>query len=244
MEEYDTGRLQKRKREYSHTCMVSFRGLAPGAASGSAGPGPFISQDRYQSFAPALHATAALMAGHQKRNCYRAQPAGGRFAAAAVAGVPPAAVAEHSLRELRVAFANIDWKNEKHGRRFVHHAGKMSKTVLSIVCRASPAAICFCEVGTASEPLSPENRKELCDIISREWKQHEPAATEHGVAFLFQDNLPYLTAYRPDHAADGHPRPVLCGRPPTHSAALSRHADMCKRRGGQHHQRACAVRYF
>ena len=97
-----------------------------------------------------------------------------------------------------MAFANIDWKNQKHGRRFAYHAGQMSETVLSIVCRASPAAICFCEVGTASEPLSPENRKELCDIISREWKQHEPAATEHGVEFLFQDNLPYLTAYRPD----------------------------------------------
>ena len=48
LEEYDTGRLQKRKREYSHTRMAPFRGLAPGAASGSAGPGPFISQDRYQ----------------------------------------------------------------------------------------------------------------------------------------------------------------------------------------------------
>ena len=48
LEEYDTGRLQKRKREYAHTRMAPFRGLAPGAAAGSAGPGPFISQDRYQ----------------------------------------------------------------------------------------------------------------------------------------------------------------------------------------------------
>ena len=48
LEEYDTGRLQKRKCEYSHTRMAPFRELTPGAASGSAGPGPFISQDRYQ----------------------------------------------------------------------------------------------------------------------------------------------------------------------------------------------------
>ena len=48
LEEYDTGRLQKRIREYAHTRMAPFRGLAPVAAAGSAGPGPFISQDPYQ----------------------------------------------------------------------------------------------------------------------------------------------------------------------------------------------------
>ena len=122
--------------------------------------------------------------------CYRAQLVGVPSASAGAAAPPN--------QTLHVAFANIDWKNNKHGKRFAQHADQMSETMLSIVIQATPAAICFCEVGTASEPLSPENRTKLCDIISRAWKEYCPAATEHGVEFLFHDNLPYLTAYRPD----------------------------------------------
>ena len=45
LEDYDTGRLQKRKRECANTRMAPFRGLAPGAAAGSEGLGPSFSQD-------------------------------------------------------------------------------------------------------------------------------------------------------------------------------------------------------
>ena len=97
-------------------------------------------------------------------------------------------------QRLRVAFANIDWKEGRHGKNFSKHATALGRTVNSIARDLAPAVLCLCEVGEVRSPLSTEHMQDLESIICANW----PAAQDHGLQFLYTVGEPYLTAYRPD----------------------------------------------
>ena len=99
---------------------------------------------------------------------------------------------------LHAAFANINWKDPMGGKNFARHAKELYDTISSIVEEAAPAVICMCEVGLPHTPLQPEHFARLRNVVAQAWKVCCPAATEHGVEFLYTDGEPYLSAYRPD----------------------------------------------
>ena len=144
-------------------------------------------------------------------------------------------------QRLRVAFANIDWKEGRHGKNFSKHATALGRTVNSIARDLAPAVLCLCEVGEVRSPLSTEHMQDLESIICANW----PAAQDHGLQFLYTVGEPYMTAYRPDLVSCTNPlhpaRPVRGVRRPAHGAALSFGAKGRQQPSCQRAQRARAV---
>ena len=59
----------------------------------------------------------------------------------------------------------------------------------------NPAVLCFCEVGTATQPLTEVVMKMLQFVTEVTWSA---AATEHrnpDIRFHYEDGSPYLTAW-------------------------------------------------
>ena len=67
--------------------------------------------------------------------------------------------------------------------------------MVSTVQNMHPAVLCFCEVGTATQPLDDQMMRRITEIVATTWSA---AATEHGdphIQFHYAIGSPYLTAW-------------------------------------------------
>ena len=96
---------------------------------------------------------------------------------------------------VNVIFVNIDWKKARHNteKSIRHNMKVLHDTIAGIVRQMTPAVLCMCEVGTASDLLTEAHMQEIAKTIQKAWKTH---ATEHfRLRFLFTADAPYMTAY-------------------------------------------------
>ena len=98
---------------------------------------------------------------------------------------------------VHLIYANIDWKASRHdtAKAEKRNLKTLETTVRSIVSNMHPAVLCFCEVGTATTPLTEQNMTRLAEIVAAAW---EDAATEHvepDIQFRYLTESPYLTAW-------------------------------------------------
>ena len=62
---------------------------------------------------------------------------------------------------VNVVFINIDWKASRHSseKTLAKNLRLLDATISSVVRKMSPALICLCEVGVASQPLNAAQMK-------------------------------------------------------------------------------------
>ena len=99
--------------------------------------------------------------------------------------------------KVHLIYASIDWKASRHDTAKAERKNLklLEATVLSIVSNMHPAVLCFCEVGTATAPLTKQNMICLTESVAAAWKH---AATEHvdpDIQFHYVIEHPYLTAW-------------------------------------------------
>ena len=70
----------------------------------------------------------------------------------------------------------------------------LGTTVRSIVSNMHPAVLCFCEVGTATNPLTEQIMKCLTEIVAAAWKDAATKHVEPDIQFHYVTGVPYLTA--------------------------------------------------
>jgi len=64
---------------------------------------------------------------------------------------------------VNVIFVNIDWKNARHNteKSIRHNMKVLHDTIAGIVRQMTPAVLCMCEVGTASDLLTEAHMQEI-----------------------------------------------------------------------------------
>ena len=103
---------------------------------------------------------------------------------------------------ITVAFANIDWKQARHGKNFQkNHAIRLAQTIGSIVAELAPAVLCLCEVGEVMTPLESDNMDAVVRIVREAWTQKDATATEQCLNCFKVVGEPYLTVFRSDLVA-------------------------------------------
>ena len=96
---------------------------------------------------------------------------------------------------VNVIFANIDLKKARHNteKSIRHNMKVLHDTIAGIVRQMTPAVLCMCEVGTASDLLTEAHMQEIAKTIQKAWTTY---ATEHfRLRFLFNADAPYITTY-------------------------------------------------
>ena len=66
-------------------------------------------------------------------------------------------------------------------------------TIAGIVRQMTPAVLCMCEVGTASDLLNEVHMQEIANTIQKAWRSH--ATEDFRLRFLFIADAPYMTIY-------------------------------------------------
>ena len=70
---------------------------------------------------------------------------------------------------VNVIFVNIDWKKSWHNtKKSIRHSLKvLHDTIAGIVRQMSPAVLCMCEVGAASDLLTEAHMQEIAKTIQK-----------------------------------------------------------------------------
>ena len=94
---------------------------------------------------------------------------------------------------VHLIYANIDWKASRHdtAKAEANNSKLLRDTVLSIVKNMHPAVLCFCEVGTATNPLTEQIMKCLTEIVAAAWKDAATEHTEPDIQFGYDTGYPY-----------------------------------------------------
>ena len=98
---------------------------------------------------------------------------------------------------VHLIYANIDWKASRHDtvKAEIRNLRLLEATVRSIVSNMHPAVLCFCEVGTATTPLTEQNMVCLTQSVAAAWKDAATKHVEPEIRFHYVTEKPYLTAW-------------------------------------------------
>ena len=100
-----------------------------------------------------------------------------------------------TVMSVNVIFVNINWKKARHNteKSTRHNMKVLHDTIAGIVRQMTPAVLCMCEVGTASDLLTEVHMQEITNTIQKVWRSH--ATEDFRLRFLFIAHAPYMTAY-------------------------------------------------
>ena len=98
---------------------------------------------------------------------------------------------------VHLIYANIDWKASRRDtvKAEIRNLRLLEATVRSIVSNMHPAVLCFCEVGTATTPLTEQNLVCLTQSVAAAWKDAATKHVEPEIRFHYVTEKPYLTAW-------------------------------------------------
>ena len=96
---------------------------------------------------------------------------------------------------VNVVFINIDWKTSRHSseKTLAKNLRLLDATISSVVRKMSPALICLCEVGVASQPLNAAQMAEVNQQCMQTWRASSAQAQE--LCSMFETGAPYISIY-------------------------------------------------